>query len=87
MVEGGATTVWETYIMYDEENHQIGHSMNHYSPGSVCAYLFNTVCGIRITDENEFEIKPLIGGILKNARDDYLSPYGKVIIAWEKNSD
>lgn len=87
MVEGGATTVWETYVMYDEEGHPLGHSMNHYSPGAVCAFLFNTVCGIRVDGERRFVIAPLPGGTLEHARARYRSPYGEVSCRWERKED
>ena len=48
--------------MYDEDGHPIGHSMNHYSPGAVCAWLFDTVCGIRIIGKNCFLVRPIPGG-------------------------
>ncbi len=84
MVKGGATSIWETYVMYDEEGHPLGHSMNHYSPGAVCAFLYDTVCGIRIDSKNRFVIAPVPGGTLDYAKAEYLSPYGKVSSSWEK---
>ncbi|MBE6835155.1 MAG: alfa-L-rhamnosidase [Ruminococcaceae bacterium] len=84
MVEGGATTIWENYIMYDENNHPLTHSMNHYSPGAVCAFLYDTVCGIRISGENSFILKPQPGGTLTFAKADYNSPYGRITSEWEK---
>ena len=84
MVEGGATTIWENYIMYDENNHPLSHSMNHYSPGAVCAFLYDTVCGIIISGENSFILKPRPGGTLTFAKADYNSPYGRITSEWEK---
>ncbi|MCR5207421.1 MAG: glycoside hydrolase family 78 protein [Eubacterium sp.] len=84
MVEGGATTIWENYIMYDENNHPLSHSMNHYSPGAVSAFLYDTVCGIRINGENSFLLKPQPGGTLTFARAEYNSPFGKITSTWEK---
>ena len=86
MVEGGATTIWETYIMYDEDNRPLVHSMNHYSPGAVCAFLYDTVCGIKISGENRFTLQPQPGGTLTFARAGYNSPYGKITSAWEKKN-
>lgn len=87
MVEGGATSIWESYIKYDEDGHPLGHSMNHYSPGAVCAWLFDTVCGIRITGKNRFLIRPIPGGTLTHAKAEYLSPYGRITSGWEKEKD
>ena len=86
MVEGGATTIWESYISYDRDNHPISGSMNHYSPGAVCAFLYDTVCGIRISGENLFTLQPQPGGTLTNANAEYNSPYGKITSSWEKKN-
>ena len=74
MVEGGATTVWETYVEFDDDGHPLGHSMNHYSPGAVCSFLYDTVCGIRITGERTFRIAPIPGGTLGWAKAKWDSP-------------
>ena len=82
MVEQGATTVWEVYHIFDEAGHPKASSMNHYSPGAVCAFLFDTVCGINVTGENHFRIAPVPGGTLTFAEATYDSPYGKVKSSW-----
>ena len=45
----GATTVWETWTGIDE-NGKPHESLNHYSYGAICGWLFGGVCGIRYTD-------------------------------------
>lgn len=75
-VNQGATTVWETW----EGN--VSH--NHYSPGAVSQWLFDTVCGIRIAGENFFVIEPIPGGSLIHAKASYDSLYGRVECGWEK---
>ena len=87
MVAQGGTTVWENYVSYDEEGHPKMTSLNHYSPGAVCAFLFNTVCGIRVTGENTFEIKPVPGGSLTYANASYRSAYGEVKSGWRRTAD
>ncbi len=84
MVEGGATTVWENYVMFDDEGHPRQSSMNHYSPGAVCAFLYDTVCGIRISGERLFLIAPEPGGTLTYAGAEWNSPYGAVRSRWER---
>jgi alpha-L-rhamnosidase len=75
-VKAGATTMWE---------HWNGQgSNNHYSLGSVCAWLFNTVCGINISGKNQFTIRPVPGGTLTHAKAKYNSVYGNVLSKWEK---
>ena len=70
----GATTIWE--------NWEGNLSQNHYSPGAVCQWLFDTCAGIRVCGENEFEIAPVPGGTLTHAEADWLSPYGTVSSRW-----
>lgn len=72
----GATTIWETW----EGN--VSH--NHYSPGAVCQWLFDTVAGIRPDGENHFVIHPVPGGTLTHARASYRSIYGLVESGWER---
>jgi len=74
-VKAGATTIWE-----DWEGRE---SRNHYSPGAVCQWLFDSVAGIRVTSENRFEIRPTPGGSLTHASASYRSPYGEVKSAWD----
>ena len=71
----GATTIWE--------NWEGDLSQNHYSPGAVCQWLFDTCAGIRMNGENHFVIAPIPGGTLTHAEASYESPYGKVTSAWQ----
>lgn len=72
----GATTVWETW------EGDVSH--NHYSPGAVCQWLFDTVAGIRPDGENRFVIQPIPGGSLTHAKASYRSIYGTVESGWKK---
>ncbi len=72
----GATTIWE--------NWEGNLSQNHYSPGAVCQWLFDTCAGIRVDGEKHFIISPAPGGTLAYARASYRSPYGLVESGWEK---
>ncbi|MCR2792736.1 glycoside hydrolase family 78 protein [Microbacterium sp. zg.Y625] len=74
-VKAGATTIWEDWE--GKESH------NHYSPGSVSQWLFDTVAGIRVDGENRFVIAPTPGGTLTHAGAVYTSQYGRVECAWE----
>ncbi|MFV0313946.1 MAG: alpha-L-rhamnosidase C-terminal domain-containing protein, partial [Anaerotignum sp.] len=76
-VNAGATTVWE--------NWDGSESRNHYSPGSICAWLFDTIAGIRMCGTNHFLIAPMLGGTLTFASAKYVSLYGKVATHIEKN--
>lgn len=75
----GATTVWE--------NWEGNLSQNHYSPGAVCQWPFESVAGIRVDGENHFTIAPLPGGTLTYAKGAYQSIYGKVESCWKKTAE
>ena len=82
----GATTIWESWEgPYNEQGAGAG-SLNHYSKGAVCAWLFSTVCGIRPDGENHFTVAPQPGGSLAHASASYESIYGKVESKWEKTA-
>ncbi len=80
MPKNGATTIWESW----EGIHAQGGigSLNHYSKGALCAWLFKTMCGIRINGENHFLIRPQPGGSFTDSRAEYDSIYGTVKCGW-----
>lgn len=83
----GATTIWETwegYVGKGAVDKGDAGSLNHYSPGAVCQWLFDTVCGIRPDGENKFILAPIAGGTLTHAKASYQSLYGMVECGWEK---
>ena len=60
MPKNGAATIWESW---EGTKAQGGiASLNHYSKGAVCEWLFQTMCGIRVDGENHFTIAPRHGG-------------------------
>lgn len=73
-VKAGATTIWE--------NWEGDLSQNHYSPGAVCEWLFDTVGGIKVDAPNHVTIAPVPGGMLTYAKTCYDSLYGKVESSW-----
>lgn len=85
MSKTGANTVWESW----EGPYAQGGiaSLNHYSKGAVCEWLFKTMCGIRIDGENHFVIAPKPGGSLTHAKAVYHSIYGTVECGWEKTEE
>lgn len=86
MPKSGATTIWEAWEGNATENGGIA-SLNHYSKGAVVAWLFNTMCGIRVDGENYFVIAPHPGGHFTHAKAVYDSVYGRVESGWEKTPD
>ncbi len=82
MPKNGATTIWESW---EGTQAQGGiASLNHYSKGAVCEWIFKTMCGICIDGENHFVIAPKSGGSFTYARVSYNSIYGTVESGWEK---
>lgn len=86
MAKKGATTVWEAWEGCDAINGGIG-SLDHYSKGAVCRWLFDTMCGIRVAGENHFIIAPKPGGHITHAKADYISVYGQVTSGWKCKDD
>ena len=61
-------------------------SLDHYSKGAVCEWLFGDMCGIKVSGENEFTIAPKAGGKFTFAECEYQSAYGKVSCGWERQN-
>jgi len=59
-------------------------SSNHYSAGSVCERLLDTVAGILVASENRFVVAPTVGGTLTYNKAEHKSIYGIVKSAWQK---
>ncbi len=82
MPKAGATTIWEAWEGPNSTGGGIG-SLNHYSKGAVCEWLFRSMCGIRVDGENHFTIAPRPGGHFTHAKASYNSVYGKVESGWK----
>ena len=86
MPKAGATTIWESWEGPNAKGDGAG-SLNHYSKGAVCQWLFETMCGIQIMGENEFQIAPKPGGKFTYAKAEYNSVYGKISCGWRKKEN
>ncbi len=97
-VTQGATTIWERWNGWNHETgfHDPGmNSFNHYAYGAVCAWFYNTVCGIRNLTETaadgrgyrHFQLAPRPGGTLTDAACSFITPYGKIESGWQKKDD
>lgn len=86
MPKNGATSIWEAW-----EGNSTGvkglASLNHYSKGAVCEWLFKEMCGVNVVSKNHFLIAPKVGGSFVNASLEYDSQYGLVKSAWRKEKD
>jgi alpha-L-rhamnosidase len=82
MPKAGANTVWESW---EGPNAQGGvASLNHYSKGAAVEWLFTTMCGIQVEEENRFTVAPHPGGHFTYAQAGYNSIYGKVESGWKR---
>ena len=80
--KNGASTIWESW---EGTCAQGGiASLNHYSKGAVCEWLFKTMGGIRLEEENHFTIAPRPGGHFTYAKIIYNSMYGQAESSWER---
>jgi alpha-L-rhamnosidase len=86
MPKNGATTVWEAWEGNSTPDKGIA-SLNHYSKGAVCEWIFSVMCGIKVAKKNHFIIAPVPGGTIKHAETEYNSIYGTVKVRWEKKEN
>ena len=84
MPKNGATTIWESWEGVKAETVE---SLNHYSKGAVCEWVFSRMCGVRICGENKFEIAPLPGGSLTYAALEWKTLYGTVVSRWQRTDE
>lgn len=89
MPKSGASTIWEDWDGPTCDNGKGGGiaSLNHYSKGAICEWVFQEMCGIHIDGDRHFRIEPHPGGNFAYASTEYESVYGKVKCAWTKTSD
>lgn len=85
MPKSGANTIWESW------EGPLGQggiaSLDHYSKGAVCEWLFREMCGIQVAGENHFTLAPKPGGTFDYANAEYQSVYGRVACGWKKQED
>ena len=84
MPKQGATTIWENW---EGPNTTKPASLNHYSKGAVCRWVFDTMCGIRVDGENHFVITPQPGGHFSYAKACYQSIFGMVESGWVRDGE
>ncbi|GAA3829145.1 family 78 glycoside hydrolase catalytic domain [Streptomyces phyllanthi] len=89
-VARGATTMWERWDAIrpdgsiDVEKAGTMLSFNHYAYGSVAAWLYQSVAGLRAASPGyrAIEIAPRPGGTLTSAEASIATPYGTASVAW-----
>lgn len=84
MPKSGATTIWESW---EGTRAQGGiASLDHYSKGAACEWVFRVMCGIQVAGENRFTVAPRPGGHFTAAGLRYDSVYGTVESRWERRN-
>jgi len=90
----GATTIWERWdgIKPDSTFQNPGmNSLNHYAYGAIGKWLYSTVAGIDIDEENpgykHIIIKPNPGGKLTHAKAKINTMYGLASSSWKIEDD
>ena len=87
-IKNGATTIWERWDGWTEENGFQSpnmNSFNHYSLGSVGEWLYRYVAGIDLgaPGYGRILIRPRPGGGLTHARGGYDSVRGRISSSWK----
>jgi alpha-L-rhamnosidase len=87
-IKNGATTIWERWDGWTEENGFQSpnmNSFNHYSLGSVGEWLYRYVAGIDLGTPGygQIVIRPRPGGSLTHARAEYDSVRGRLSSSWK----
>ena len=82
-IKKGMTTIPESWGGVD----LLADSLNHYSYGAVCEFLFQYIAGIRIDEEHpgykHFILKPVPGGSLSQAAASVKTHFGEIKSAWK----
>ena len=82
MPKMGANTIWESWEGTEAQG-GIG-SLNHYSKGAVCEWLFGEMCGIKVGENNTYIVAPKVGGHITHASCEYKGIYGKIKSEWSR---
>jgi alpha-L-rhamnosidase len=93
-VTHGATTIWERWDGWTEENGFQDPSMNsfnHYAYGAVGTWMYENITGIRTDPQNpgfkHIILKPTTDSSMSYARGEYQSPYGLIRSHWQIEDD
>lgn len=84
-VKKGATSIWENWDGINEKG-EVKASLNHYSYGAVCGWLFGGICGIRVKN-GKITISPQPHKSLQYAKAVYNSPAGEIVSGWSYEED
>ncbi len=85
-IKQGATTIWERWNGYTEENGFETPSMNsfnHYSLGSCVEWLYSHVLGIKLSENQTLCIAPSLSKEFSFVEGEYKSKNGKIRVEWQ----
>ncbi len=89
-VTQGATTIWERWDGWTEDNGfqtPEMNSFNHYAYGAIGSWMYNCVAGINIDPEKpgykHIILRPQSGGGLDYARATLKTVYGEIVSDWK----
>lgn len=87
MVEKGATSIWELWNS-DTERPEGMNSRNHFALGCVGEWMWNTLAGINLCDQEpgfkKVLIQPQPAGDLDWVKATYETNYGRLAISWKR---
>lgn len=94
-VTQGATSIWERWNSYTEENGFGGNnsmnSFNHYSLGAVTSWMMDSQLGIKYDETapgyKHFILQPVAGGTFTYANGSFESAYGTIYSGWTADSE
>lgn len=91
-IKKGATTIWEHWDGIKENGDfwsEEMNSFNHYSYGSIVAWLYTNVAGIKYVEKGykTFEISPQVNKKLNYVKSHYESMYGEISSSWNINGE
>ena len=82
MPKMGANTIWESWEGTEAQGGVA--SLDHYSKGAVCEWLFGEMCGIQTAENNTYTVAPKVGGSITYASCEYNGIYGKIKSEWRR---
>ena len=92
-IDHGATSIWERWDGWTEAGGfqaATMNSFNHYSLGSVGAWIYESMCGISDASEGTWtriRVAPQITDRLESAQGSYESPRGRVAVGWRRDHE
>ena len=89
-IKQGATTIWERWNGYTEEQGfetPKMNSFNHYSLGSCVEWLYSHVLGIQLSADKNVCISPVFSKELSFAKGEYKTQSGKIFVEWNYADD